>query len=69
MAPAGTPAAVVGKLNAAINAEMKSAEMQRTLANVGAIPGHGTAEEFGAFIAAEHRKWTAVAAAAGIRID
>jgi len=69
VAPPGTPAAIVDKLNATINAELLSPEMQRTLTNMGADRGTGSPQDFAAFIAAERSKWTAVATAAGIRID
>jgi tripartite-type tricarboxylate transporter receptor subunit TctC len=69
VAPAGTPQAIVDKLNATINQELASAEMQKTLANMGATRGTGSAQDFATFIAAERRKWQAVADATGIRID
>ena len=69
VAPAGTPAPVVDKLNATINAEMTSTEMQTTLKRLGAEAGTGTAAEFAAFIAAERKRWSAVAKAANISID
>ena len=43
--------------------------MQKTIANMGAERGTGSAQDFGAFIEAERSKWDAVAKAAGIRID
>jgi tripartite-type tricarboxylate transporter receptor subunit TctC len=69
VAPASTPAAIVDKLNATINAEMTSNEMQTTLKRLGAEGGSGTAADFAAFIADERRRWSAVANAANIRID
>ena len=69
VAPAGTPAAIVDKLNATINAEMTSNEMQTTLKRLGAEAGSGTAADFAAFIADERRRWSAVAKAANISID
>jgi tripartite-type tricarboxylate transporter receptor subunit TctC len=69
VAPAGTPAAIVDKLNATINAEMTSNEMQTTLKRLGAEAGSGTAAEFAAFIAEERKRWSAVAKAANISID
>jgi len=69
VAPAGTPAAIVDKLNTTINAEMTSNEMQTTLKRLGAEAGSGTAAEFAAFIAAERKRWSAVAKAANISID
>jgi len=69
VAPAATPAAIVDKLNATINAEMTSNEMQTTLKRLGAEAGSGTAADFAAFIADERRRWSAVAKAANISID
>jgi tripartite-type tricarboxylate transporter receptor subunit TctC len=68
-APSGTPVAIVDKLNTTINAEMTSSEMQTTLKRLGAEPGTGNAAEFAAFIAAERKRWSAVAKAANISID
>ena len=69
VAPAATPAVIVDKLNATINAEMASTEMQTTLKRLGAEAGSGTAADFAAFIADERRRWSAVAKAANISID
>jgi tripartite-type tricarboxylate transporter receptor subunit TctC len=65
VAPAGTPAAVVDKLNAAINAGMQTPDMQERLRKLGAIARPNTPAEFAAFIAAEHAKWSAL----GIKVD
>jgi tripartite-type tricarboxylate transporter receptor subunit TctC len=67
MAPAGTPPAIVAKLNSAINATLAHAETRATLENLGSSVRPGTVEEFGAFLAAEQRKWEEVATLAGIR--
>jgi len=67
MAPAGTPPAIVAKLNGAINAVLAHAETRAMLENLGSSVRPGTAEEFGAFLAAEQRKWEEVATLAGIR--
>jgi tripartite-type tricarboxylate transporter receptor subunit TctC len=69
VAPAGTPRNIVDKLNTTINQELASPEMQKTLTNMGAVRGTGSAQDFSDFIAAERRKWQAVADATGIRID
>jgi tripartite-type tricarboxylate transporter receptor subunit TctC len=65
VAPAGTPAAVVARLNAAINAGMQTPEMQARLATLGAISRPNTPAEFAGFIAAEHAKWAAL----GIKVN
>jgi tripartite-type tricarboxylate transporter receptor subunit TctC len=69
VAPAGTPAGIVDVLNAAINKDMASAQMRTALATLGSEPQSGSPPEFAAFIAAEQRKWAAIANAAGIRLD
>ena len=43
--------------------------MQASITKLGAVAVPGTAAEFAAFIAAQERKWAAVAKAANIRID
>ena len=69
VAPAGTPPAVVAKLNAAVNASLDAPEMRAHLARLGATPATGTPQEFATFFAAETRKWAVVVKSAGIGID
>jgi len=69
VAPAGTPAAVVGRLNAAINEGLRGAEVKAALGKLGALPKIGSPAEFAAFIAAELPKWAATVKLAGARID
>jgi tripartite-type tricarboxylate transporter receptor subunit TctC len=69
VAPAGTPPAVVAKLNAAVNASVDAPEMRAHLARLGATPATGTPQEFAVFFAAETRKWAVVVKSAGIGID
>jgi tripartite-type tricarboxylate transporter receptor subunit TctC len=69
VAPARTPAAIVGKVNAAINQSLSSNEVQTSLAKFGAHASPDTPQAFAAFIAAEAQKWTAVATTAAIKID
>jgi tripartite-type tricarboxylate transporter receptor subunit TctC len=69
VAPIGTPSGIIEALNAAINEGLQSAETQAYLQKLGAVSKAGSPGEFGAFIAAENAKWSAVAKAAGVRID
>jgi tripartite-type tricarboxylate transporter receptor subunit TctC len=69
VAPAGTPASIVEKLNAVINAGVKSAEMRTNLAAFGAQPSPCTPSEFATFIASEMKKWAAVARSAGLNAE
>jgi len=66
VAPAGTPAAIVARLNAAINESVASAELQARFGQLGIQPSTGTPQEFAAFLAAENRKWAAIVADARI---
>ena len=66
-APAGTPAAVVDKLNREINAAMQSAAMAPTLKRFGYEAKEMTPAEFSTFFAGELRKWPPILRAAGIK--
>ena len=68
-APAGTPPAIVVRLNIAINEGLAAPEMQETITKLGAVAVPASAADFAAFIRAQERKWSAVAKAANIRID
>jgi tripartite-type tricarboxylate transporter receptor subunit TctC len=68
-APAGTPAPIIGKLNAAINEGLLTAATKETLAKLGAVASPGSPEDFAAFIAAEVAKWRSVAQKANVKID
>jgi tripartite-type tricarboxylate transporter receptor subunit TctC len=67
MAPAGTPADVVAKLNAAINEGLKSAKIQARLKQLAAEARPGTPQDFADFIKVEDPKWTAMAKLSGIK--
>jgi len=69
LAPAGTPTNIVGKLNAAINETLKSPDLQATLVKLSAKPKIRSPQDFAAFIAAERKKWTEVADAAGVKVN
>jgi len=68
-APAGTPALVVQKLNAELNALLAQPEVRELLARQGMIPAGGTPERFGDLVKRELARWSRVVAAAGIRAD
>ena len=65
-APAGTPEAVISKLNTEINAILKTPAFRERLTATGAEPGGGTAAEFGSFVAGEVTKWVRVGKESGI---
>jgi tripartite-type tricarboxylate transporter receptor subunit TctC len=65
-APAGTPRAVIKKIEAANNKALNMPEVQRALAAQGFAPMIGTAEDFDAFYRSERDKWAKVIRASGM---
>ena len=68
-APAGTPADVVNRINADVNAVLKDPAVRELLNKQGLIIGGGSAAEFKAFIDSEGKKWGAIIKKVGITID
>jgi tripartite-type tricarboxylate transporter receptor subunit TctC len=60
VAPAGTPAEIVSRLNQRINASLESAELKGRLAAEGAIATPNPPETFGKLIASEIDRWRPV---------
>ena len=69
VAPAGTPAAVLARLNTEIGALLDSPEMQKRFQAEGADVLRMTPEQFGRHMAQETEKWTRVVKAAGIKAE
>jgi len=69
LAPAGTPAGVVERLNQEVAAVQASAETKRRFETEGAEAAQMSPAEFGAFIAAETAKWARVVKEAGITAE
>jgi tripartite-type tricarboxylate transporter receptor subunit TctC len=69
VAPKGTPADVIKKVNTAFNRALVAPEMREKIAGPGNVVGGGSPEEFGAFMAAESKRWSALIKAKGIRLE
>ena len=67
VAPAGTPRAIIEKLNAAMVKVLRTDEVRKFMVGDGAEPAPGTAEQFAAFLRADHAKWAKVIKAAGLK--
>jgi tripartite-type tricarboxylate transporter receptor subunit TctC len=65
--PAGTPDAIVGKLNRAMNEILKEPDIVETLQKQGFEPDPGSPQAVTARIAAETEKWRALVAKTGIK--
>jgi tripartite-type tricarboxylate transporter receptor subunit TctC len=68
-APKGTPADVVDKLNAAVNAGLADPKLKARLADLGGTMLKGTPADFGRLIAEETEKWAKVVKFSGARPD
>ncbi|HEY1541295.1 MAG TPA: tripartite tricarboxylate transporter substrate binding protein [Xanthobacteraceae bacterium] len=69
MAPAGTAAAIVDKLNAAVNAGLRRPTLQARLKQLAAVTRPGTPTDFAAFMAGENPKWAAMAKLSGLKAE
>jgi tripartite-type tricarboxylate transporter receptor subunit TctC len=67
--PAGTPNAVVNKLNAELVAIIRSPEVRERLVSQGAEVYTMTPAEFTQFFERERKNWAAVVAQGGVKID
>ena len=69
LAPAGTPADVVLRLQQETAKALKTPVMMEKLLAQGAIPSGNTPQEFAAVIDAEIKKWAPVVKASGAKVD
>ena len=60
VAPAGTPAPIIAKLNAAISDAQKSPDILQTLARLGSQPMIESRDDFGTRIASESKRWAEI---------
>jgi tripartite-type tricarboxylate transporter receptor subunit TctC len=68
-APAGTPSAVVLKVNSEINSLLKDPAIVQLLSKQGMTPVGGPPERLGELVKRELARWTRVVNAAGIKAD
>ncbi len=66
---AGTPASIVERINADVNAALNDPGVRASFVKQGLIVGGGTAAEFKAFIERDSQKWGAIIEKAGIKLD
>ena len=67
VAPAATPAAVVSRLNRAIDQVLNKPEARERIAKMGMIPVGGSSESFKQFLASDSQRWTELIRAANIK--
>ena len=69
LAPTGTPAEVVDRLNADIGKALADPALRARLSGQGTEPAFSSAADFRAFIAAENKRWGDVVRSANITVD
>lgn len=69
LAPAGTPPAIVARLNRDVGEILQSPEMQATLLAQGAEAAHGTPDEFAAFMGSESARMKRLIELTGMRVN
>ncbi len=67
--PAGTPTAIVNRLNAAIREALEDPQIAEALRARGAVPSPNTPEAFARHIADSSEKWARAVRASGAKID
>ncbi len=69
VAPAGTPADVVAKVNQAMNKALARPEVAKRLKDEGSLARGGTPAELAAFMTTEHARWGNAVRASGAKVD
>ncbi len=69
MAPAGTPAPIVERLNGEINKVLNDPQIRAAWAKQGATPMIMSTREFGEFLRADIAKWARVVKISGAKVD
>jgi tripartite-type tricarboxylate transporter receptor subunit TctC len=69
LAPVGTPAEIVTKLNEVINESLRSPEVRAHLARFNVEANLTTPQEFAGFIASEADKWGGIVKRTGIKVE
>ena len=69
VAPAGTPSAVVARMNAEMTAALNDDAIKASMRNLGVEPAPSSVEAFEAYIKSESQKWAKVIKTANIKIE
>ena len=69
LAPAGTPRAIVDKLNRHVNAALADPAFRKRVQDMAITPMGGTPEEVTSYIVSEQMRWGEIIKASGIRME
>ena len=68
-APAGTPPAIVARLNEEVNKVLQMPDVREKIANGGATPVGGSSVEFAAFLSTDYAKWGRIVKDSGVKLE
>ena len=68
-APAGTPLAIVARLNEEVNKVLQMPDVREKIANGGATPVGGSSVEFAAFLSTDYAKWGRIVKDSGVKLE
>jgi tripartite-type tricarboxylate transporter receptor subunit TctC len=69
VAPAGTPTAIVQKINAVVNQGLATPELRQKIVRLGGQPEPRSAAEFATFIADQYKRWGEVLRITGVTLN
>ena len=69
VAPAGTPAAIIKRLNALLNEGLLTSDIKANLTKAGTEVNPGSPADFAAYVAVQHKRWLEVGKAAKVQIN
>jgi tripartite-type tricarboxylate transporter receptor subunit TctC len=69
VAPAGTPPAIINKIQQATKKVLEMPDIQKRFAEMGGVPGGNTPAEFGAFMDKERESWRKIVEAAKLQLE
>jgi tripartite-type tricarboxylate transporter receptor subunit TctC len=69
VAPAGTPAPIIDKINAVVNQGLATPAMQEKIRRLGGVPEPHSVKEFAGFIAAQYKRWGEVLRITGVTLN
>jgi tripartite-type tricarboxylate transporter receptor subunit TctC len=69
LAPAGTPSAIINKLNSAMNLALIQPEVIKRMKDLGATPSGDSPAEFKAFLTQDLDRWAKIVQASGIQAE
>lgn len=68
-APAGTPPAIIARLNTEVNKVLQMKDVREKISEGGATPVGGSPEDFTAFVRAEYSKWGRIVKDSGVKLE